>query len=131
MTERQAAFVAAMVAGAPSGAEAARIAGYPDSLTGSARVTASQLLAKPNVRQAIESARATATTAIAEQAAFTAAGILRDLHETHGEARGASQYGPAVSALGRILDHIAPPESKHAVKLEITIRRAEAPVLGD
>ena len=117
MTERQAATIAGILNGVPQG-KAALDAGYALS---SAHVRASELVHSSKYAPLIAEARAKVLQSAVDAATFTAQGIVRDLHDTHREARSDRQYGPAVSALGRILEHIAPAEQKGT--LEIIVRR--------
>lgn len=100
LTLRQQAFVDAVVSGkATSVTDAARIAGYANPHPRGAETVRISAVAR-----AIEAKSAE----LRERAMITAASLMRDLHETAGEAREVKQYGAAVSAYGKLLDKVSP-----------------------
>jgi hypothetical protein len=98
MTGKQRRFALAIASGR-TGKAAAIEAGYSPK---SAESQASQLLKLPKVAAAVAEVEARGL----ERAELTASQLARDLYDAHLEARAAKQFGPAVTALGKLLDDI-------------------------
>ena len=100
MTGKQRRFALAIASGR-TGKAAAIEAGYSPK---SAESQASQLLKLPKVAAAVAEVEARGL----ERAELTASQLARDLYDAHLEARAAKQFGPAVTALGKLLDKAEP-----------------------
>jgi phage terminase small subunit len=116
VTPRQKRFVAALAAGATQ-KDAAIAAGYSEK---SADSQASQLLKNPKVSASLDAINAKADAAVD----LSVEQFRKDLYDTHKEARKAEQYGPAVSALGKLLDKALPDLADPNAALEIRVKRA-------